>query len=192
MTTRTQQAAGRRWVPFFLAALAAILAATSTSASAAGVAETRVRASSVVSDVLVEPPQSVVAGQRLGNEPAQVIQAVATGVAAEDGVRALPRDASGRFTSGAGGESAATAAGRSAHANYEHTLGGGDYVFNRALPGSLDRPDAVSYSQNIVRELKPDTPSSIAHGWRQVNRHKAYLEDLTDEKWTAYVDVYTP
>jgi hypothetical protein len=114
------------------------------------------------------------------------------GVAAETVPRGLPRDALGRFTSGAGGESTAAAVGRTAHANYAKTLGGGDYVFNRALPDSLLRPDAVSYSQNIVRELKPDTPSAIARGWRQVNQYKAHLEELTDESWTAYVDVYTP
>jgi RHS repeat-associated protein len=104
----------------------------------------------------------------------------------------LPRDALGRFTSTAGGESAATAAGRSAHTNYANTLGGGNYVFNRALPGSRLRPDAVDYSQNIVRELKPDTPGAISGGWRQVNQYKAYLEELTGQPWTAYVDVYTP
>ncbi|WP_250443853.1 RHS repeat-associated core domain-containing protein [Actinotalea sp. C106] len=103
-----------------------------------------------------------------------------------------PRDALGRFTSGAGGESAATVAGRSAHLNYSNTLGGGNYVFNRALPGSRLRPDAVDYSQNIVRELKPATPAAVSRGWRQVNEYKAYLEQATGEKWTAYVDVYTP
>jgi hypothetical protein len=56
----------------------------------------------------------------------------------------LPRDAQGRFSSGAGGESEEAALGRSAHANYENTLGGGDYVFNRTLPGSSPRPDAYS------------------------------------------------
>jgi hypothetical protein len=114
---------------------------------------------------------------------------VATNSAARTGP---PRDALGRFTSGAGGESAVTAAGRSAHANYANTLGGGNYVFNRALPGSRLRPDAVDYSQNIVRELKPGTPSAVSRGWRQVNQYKAYLEELTGQPWTAYVDVYSP
>jgi hypothetical protein len=100
------------------------------------------------------------------------------------------RDALGRFTSGAGGDSAEVAAGRSAHLNYENTLGGGDYVFNRAMPGSSLRPDAVSFSQNIVRELKPDNLKAIAGGWRQVNGYKAYLEELTGEAWAAFVDVY--
>ena len=65
-------------------------------------------------------------------------------------------------------------------------------MFNRALPGSRLRPDAVSYSQNIVRELKPDTPGAISRGWRQVNEYKAYLEELTGQQWTAHVDVYAP
>lgn len=102
------------------------------------------------------------------------------------------RDALGRFTSGSGGDSAAAATGRSAHLNYENTLGGGDYVFNRALPGSRLRPDAVSYSERIIRELKPDNPGAISSGWRQVNGYKSYLEGLTGKSWTAYVDVYSP
>lgn len=79
-----------------------------------------------------------------------------------------------------------------AHASYQNTLGGGDYVFNRTLPESNLRPDAVDYTQNIVRELKSANPSAIASGWRQVNAYKAYLEEYTGEPWTAYVDVYSP
>jgi hypothetical protein len=107
----------------------------------------------------------------------------------------LPRNALGQFTSGAGGESAATAAGRSAHASYPNTLGwssADDVAFNQAMRGSNLRPDAVNYTQRIVRELKPDNPRAIADGWRQVNGYKDYLEELTGESWTAYVDVYTP
>jgi hypothetical protein len=107
----------------------------------------------------------------------------------------LPLNALGQFTSGAGGESAATAAGRSAHASYPNTLGwssADDVAFNQAMRGSNLRPDAVNYTQRIVRELKPDNPRAIADGWRQVNGYKDYLEELTGESWTAYVDVYTP
>jgi hypothetical protein len=50
----------------------------------------------------------------------------------------------------------------------------------------------VSYSQNIVRELKPDNPGAMTDGWRQVNNYKAILEAKTGQTWTAYVDVYTP
>ena len=95
MDTRTQQAAGRRWMLPFLAAmvaaLAAILVGYLTSASAAGVAETRVGASAVVVEPLVGPPERIAAGQRLGNEPAGVVDAVATGVAA----KAVPEVAEG-------------------------------------------------------------------------------------------------
>jgi large repetitive protein len=120
------------------------------------------------------------------------IQAATTAILVHNDTpcEAASRDALGRFTSGAGGDSAEAAAGRSAHLNYENTLGGGDYVFNRAMPGSSLRPDAVSFSQNIVRELKPDNLKAIAGGWTQVNGYKAYLEELTGEAWTAFVDVY--
>lgn len=63
-------------------------------------------------------------------------------------------------------------------------------MFNRALPGSRPRPNAVDYSQNIVRELKLGTPGAISRGWRQVNQYKAYLDERTGQPWTAYV--YTP
>jgi hypothetical protein len=86
MTTRTQQRTTQRWVLPFLAALVAVLAtilsAATASAATTGVAETRVRASSVVVEVPVGPPEHIAAGQRLGEEPARVVTVVATGVAA--------------------------------------------------------------------------------------------------------------
>lgn len=87
MSDRTEKANRGSWLPFFLAALVAVLATILSSATASaatqGVAETRVRASAAVVEVLVGQPEHIAAGQRLGNEPVQVITAVATGVAAE-------------------------------------------------------------------------------------------------------------
>ena len=98
------------------------------------------------------------------------------------------RNPDGTFASG---ENAKAASGRSAHNNYENTLGDPNYVFNQRMPGSLDRPDAINWTDRIVRELKPDTPATIQKGWSQVNGYKAYLEQLTGETWTAYVDIYS-
>lgn len=60
MDTRTRQPTSRSWVLPFLAAIVAVLATLLSSASASaatqGVTETRVRASSVVAEVPVEPP----------------------------------------------------------------------------------------------------------------------------------------
>lgn len=70
------------------------------------------------------------------------------------------------------------------------------YTWNRGLPVQSSiavcqlRPDAVNYAENIVRELKPDTPAGMAKGWRQVNGYKEYLEGLTSDTWTAVADVY--
>lgn len=87
MATRTQQRDARRWVLPFLAALvaalAAILVGNLSPASAAAAAETRVRASSVASDVLVGPPEHIAAGQRLGEAADRVVLTVATGVVAK-------------------------------------------------------------------------------------------------------------
>ncbi|WP_353810496.1 hypothetical protein [Agromyces sp. SYSU T00194] len=99
-----------------------------------------------------------------------------------------------QFTSGAGGESSATAAGRSAHSSYQLALGwgGNGAWFNRAIPGTSLRPDAINWTQRIVAELKPSNPSAISSGWRQVTRYKDYLEELTGQPWTAQLDVYSP
>ncbi len=95
MDTRTQQAAGRRWVLPFLAAIVAVLATLLSSASASAAttatAETRVGASSLVADVLVGPPEHITAGQRLGEELAGPGIVVATGVAANGGPSVLAR-----------------------------------------------------------------------------------------------------
>jgi RHS repeat-associated protein len=109
----------------------------------------------------------------------------------DESASAQPRDSLGRFASGAGGESADTAAGRSAHDIYPLAVGSsGSYEFNTRLPGSLLRPDAWSRELRVVRELKPANPSAVARGWRQVNAYKAYLEEITGEPWTACVDEY--
>ncbi len=87
MHSRSQHTETRRWLPFFLAALiaalAAILLGTTSSASAAGVAENRVEALNVAGEVLVGPPEHVSAGQSrdAAEESAGIV--VATGVAAK-------------------------------------------------------------------------------------------------------------
>lgn len=93
MDTRTRQPTSWRWALPFLAALVAVLATLLSSASASAAttatAETRVRASSVVVDVLVGPPEHIAAGQRLGEAAGRVVTTVATGVAANAGPKAL-------------------------------------------------------------------------------------------------------
>jgi RHS repeat-associated protein len=88
-----------------------------------------------------------------------------------------------------GGESPSAAYGRQAHKNYENTLGGDGYVFNRALP-SGQRPDAVGAQHNIVRELKPDSPSGIRAGLKQLEQYVAELEAITKQKWQGVLDLY--
>jgi hypothetical protein len=79
----------RAWLPILLASLVAILATLLSNASASTAttvgAETRVRASAVAVEVLVEPPERIGAVQRLGIEPARVVDVVGTGVAANTG-----------------------------------------------------------------------------------------------------------
>ncbi|WP_404595802.1 hypothetical protein [Paenarthrobacter histidinolovorans] len=42
----------------------------------------------------------------------------------------------------------------------------------------------------MVRELKPDTPSTIAKGRTQLEKYRQALEELTKLPWTSYLDVY--
>ncbi|MEV6982580.1 LamG-like jellyroll fold domain-containing protein, partial [Sphaerisporangium sp. NPDC051017] len=99
-----------------------------------------------------------------------------------------PRDASGRFTSGAGGESADTANGRRVHENYRNALGDG-YDYDKRLP-SGQRPDAVDWKNRVVRELKSDAAGNGAKGKRQLNRYIDELEKMTGDSWTGYLDRY--
>src|SRR5262245_47528732 len=103
MTTASQEATSRRWLLPFLAAIVAVLATLLSSASASaattGVAETRVRAPSVVVEVPVGPPEHIRAGQRLGEAAPQPGFVVATGVAAKTAddwpvISGIVRDAS--------------------------------------------------------------------------------------------------
>jgi hypothetical protein len=58
------------------------------------------------------------------------------------------------------------------------------------MPGSLDRPDAMSYSQRVVRELKSDAPGSMANGRREVKAYAEHMSRVTGEIWTGVLDVY--
>jgi RHS repeat-associated protein len=100
------------------------------------------------------------------------------------------RNSDGTFASG---ESTSASNGRQAHKNYELTQGGG-YDFNRSIPGSEGkfRPDAINFEDNIVRELKPDTPSGRCKGKRQLQGYLEYLNEHfpCDGGWTGFLDIY--
>ena len=101
-----------------------------------------------------------------------------------------PRDALGRFTSGAGGHTADAARGIAAHKSYRNALGG-KYRFEVKLP-SGKRADAVDFKNRIVRELKPDNPRTIQDGRRQLERYRQELEREFGGTWTSFLDIYTP
>ena len=94
---------------------------------------------------------------------------------------ARPRDSRGRFTTGAGGDSAEAAAGREAHDAFDETV--------RAKPGWQSRPRIVDADSNVhipdalspsgrPVELKPNTPSGRKAGQRQLRRY----EEVTGKK----------
>lgn len=92
MNTGSQQHQMRAWLLPFLAALIAALAAILTGLTAPAAAtvgaENRVGAISHIGKVPVEPPQHITPGQRLGEAAPGHGIVVATGVAANGGIRA--------------------------------------------------------------------------------------------------------
>ncbi|NIJ03455.1 RHS repeat-associated protein [Paenarthrobacter ilicis] len=96
------------------------------------------------------------------------------------------RNSLGQFT---GGESSDTARGRETHNNYEAALGT-SYKYNKQIPGTKLRPDAINWTDRIVRELKPDTASTIVKGRTQLEKYRQALEELTGQSWTSYLDIY--
>lgn len=101
------------------------------------------------------------------------------------------RDALGWFTSSAGGESAATAIGRRVHETYSQLFGDGVRT-NSAIPGTRLRPDAIDYTNLIVRELKPDSVSGISRGMRQLREYVAAIDPTGTGGWTGVLDLYKP
>ncbi|GAB2843476.1 hypothetical protein GCM10027024_18160 [Microbacterium insulae] len=63
---------------------------------------------------------------------------------------------------------------------------------NARIPGTMLRPDAIDWSNRIVRELKPDTASGIARGYRQLRGYLRALDPDGDQGWTGVLDVYKP
>jgi hypothetical protein len=148
MTTWTRQRTTPRWVLSFLAAIVAVLAiiglaATTPSASAAGVAGTRVGASDVPATVAVGPPERIGAGQRLREAAPRVVVVVATGVAAKAAgegaddwpiISGIVRDAGkskGNFGLGEGTLSQANRAGESWVGEGAHWSSGGKALISR-------------------------------------------------------------
>ena len=88
--------------------------------------------------------------------------------------------------SSSSGNNAASIAGRLQHALYNP---GPTYNTRYTLPSGL-RPDAVDFTNRVVRELKPNNPRAIARGKRQVQQYLNELQSLFGGTWTSFVDTY--
>ena len=88
-----------------------------------------------------------------------------------------------------GGETIDTITGRAAHNNYPLALGS-DYIYNRQVPGTNIRPDVLDPVNRIVRELKPDTPTGIQRGLKQLQGYVDILQKVTGDIWTGFLDLY--
>lgn len=80
---------------------------------------------------------------------------------------------------GGGGENPHTIRGKQAHKNYRNALPG-TYDFEKRIPRTNLRPDAIDWTSNTVRELKPDNPRAISRGLKQVQRYVHELQRLTN------------
>jgi hypothetical protein len=88
------------------------------------------------------------------------------------------------------GETADTILGRQAHKQYQDMLGEPGYDYNRQIPGTRLRPDAIDWANHIVRELKPDNTRAIQRGLVQLTKYVDALNNLTDSVWTGILDLY--
>jgi len=63
--------------------------------------------------------------------------------------------------------------GKAEHDSYSESMSKLGYEVNRAISKTIkDRPDAIDFSNRIVRELKSDAPSSQRLGLKQLARYK--------------------
>jgi hypothetical protein len=97
-------------------------------------------------------------------------------------------DAGGSEAAAVNGETAATAAGRAAHAAFDY---GPEFQKEFTLPSGA-RVDAINFEDRLVLELKPDNMRAIYRGLNQVDR---YLQELDQEfpgetPWQGQVVTY--
>ena len=48
----------------------------------------------------------------------------------------------------------------------------------------------MDWENRIVRELKPNTPTGIDKGLRQLRRYQRELQDVYGGDWTTFLDLY--
>jgi RHS repeat-associated protein len=96
-------------------------------------------------------------------------------------------------SSNSSGETADTILGRQVHKNYPDILGEPNYDYNKQIPNTRLRPDAIDWVNRIVRELKPDNPRAIQRGLVQLQGYINALnanEISPDNYWTGILDIY--
>jgi hypothetical protein len=104
--------------------------------------------------------------------------------------RTIAGMAGGAGTSPHNGETVDTILGRQAHKQYSEMLGEPGYDYNRQIPGTRLRPDAIDWENHIVRELKPDNARAIQRGLGQLSKYVDALNNLTDDLWVGILDLY--
>lgn len=90
-----------------------------------------------------------------------------------------------------GGENDAAANGRRVHYGPYRTALGPNWEYEFTLRSGR-RVDAINFTTQEIRELKPATPSGIRSGNAQLRMYQQELERETGLKWTTHLDTYTP
>ena len=88
-----------------------------------------------------------------------------------------------------GGESAAARFGRAVHDNYDPGPG---FIKDGTIGNSRLRPDGFNEVGKWIKELKPDTPSGIALGRRQMDKYLRAAEKAFGGQFFGTLEFYNP
>jgi len=81
--------------------------------------------------------------------------------------------------------------GKLEHKIFSEEMTRAGFVTNKAIPGTRLRPDAISFQNKLIIELKPNNPKSIALGLKQLDKYKTALETKSGEGWMTKIVTYT-
>ena len=85
-----------------------------------------------------------------------------------------------------GGETTATARGKSMHKNWDY----GASVQKEVSIPRVGRADGVDFTNRIVYELKPNNTRAIRQGWKQLTKYANALEKIDGGNWIRILVTY--
>ena len=64
------------------------------------------------------------------------------------------------------------------------------FLTNKQIPGTTFRPDAYDPATKTIIELKPDSPSGLRAGQKQIDKYTKAAEGYFGGKWKSFVQTY--